>query len=57
MTSKELGILIISVIMHNIGMFIAEDGLNQIIYGISPDQKTDILDKYTWGKSGNNISI
>lgn len=50
MTSRELGILIISVIMHDIGMFIGEDGLHEILYGISSEQKTDILDKYIWKK-------
>lgn len=47
-TARELGILIISIIMHDIGMFITEDGLNQIIYGSFSKRKNSILDKFNW---------
>jgi hypothetical protein len=33
MTARDLGILVISVIMHDIGMFIDSAGLSKLLYG------------------------
>lgn len=48
MSARELGILIIAVILHDIGMFLKKEGVNKILYGNYSDKKTSILDKYTW---------
>lgn len=48
MTARDLGILIISVIMHDIGMFIDSEGLGKLLYGEHSERKTRRLDKRTW---------
>lgn len=53
LTERHLGILICSIIMHDIGMFIQEDGVFSIIYGEHKDKKTEHLDTYTWTELWN----
>lgn len=48
---RELGILLIAAITHDIGMFIKPDGLETLLFGEFSDTKTRILDKYTWGEA------
>lgn len=48
MTPRGLGILIIAVLMHDIGMFIEADGLKKILCSEWAERKTDLLDNYTW---------
>lgn len=48
MKPRELGILVIAVIMHDIGMFIETDGLQKILFGDRSTYKTEILDDFTW---------
>lgn len=48
MKPRELGILIIAVIMHDIGMFIEEDGMRKILYGNRSTYMTDFLDNSSW---------
>lgn len=52
-SSRELGILIIAAIMHDIGMFIDEEGLKNILCGTASESKTELLDKYTWKEEWN----
>lgn len=46
--SRDMFILIISAITHDIGMFITADGLEQLLFGKYKDRITNILDDYTW---------
>lgn len=48
LTGKDIGILISSVLLHDIGMFIQNEGLQKLIYGKYNGTKTDDLDKMTW---------
>lgn len=48
LSARELGILIIAVLIHDLGMFIKKDGLNLLLFGEKSDYKTELLDKYTW---------
>ena len=48
MTPRELGILIIAAMTHDIGMFIEEDGLKKILCGAESERKTELLDTHTW---------
>lgn len=48
MKVRGLGILVASVLMHDIGMFIKDDGLDKIIYGAFAERKTEFLDGNTW---------
>lgn len=48
MTSREAGCLIIAVIMHDIGMFIEEDGLKKLLWGDISERRTESLDNCTW---------
>lgn len=50
---RELGILIIAVIMHDIGMFIEEDGMKKILCGNRSTHKTEFLDDYSWKEEWN----
>ena len=53
MMPRELGILIIAAMMHDIGMFIETDGLKKILFGVAADRKTELFDKYTWKEEWN----
>lgn len=48
MTARELGILVIAVMLHDIGMFVDKDGMRKILYGGLSQKKTPLLDHYTW---------
>lgn len=48
MKPRELGILIIAVIMHDIGMFIEEDGLRKLLCGERSVHKIELLDEFSW---------
>lgn len=48
LSSKEIGVLIISVMLHDIGMFIQKDGLRELLYGSLKNTKIELLDSYTW---------
>ena len=48
MKTRGLGILVVSVLMHDIGMFIKDAGLDQIIYKEFSERKTELLDGSTW---------
>lgn len=54
MSCKEIGITIISICIHDIGMFITKDGLKKIIYGEFNNTKIDLLDNYTWKQTWEN---
>lgn len=54
LTSRDISLLIISVIMHDIGMFIERDGIFQLLYGHYSDKKIDDLDKETWNQEWNS---
>ena len=53
MKPRELGILMIAVIMHDIGMFIEVDGLQKILSGDRSAYKTELLDNFTWKEEWN----
>lgn len=48
MKARELGILIIAVMLHDMGMFIEKDGMYKILYGEFSEKKVPLLDDYTW---------
>ncbi len=53
LTSRDLSLLIISVIMHDIGMFIDRDGVYELLYGKYGKNRINDLDKQTWNELWN----
>lgn len=49
--AKEIAVTIISIMIHDIGMFIQKDGLRELIYGSFKDGKIEYLDQHTWGEA------
>ena len=54
LTPKEIAVTIISIMIHDIGMFIQKDGLRELIYGSLRDTKIEFLDSCTWGQAWQN---
>lgn len=54
LTPKEIAVTIISIMIHDIGMFIQKDGLRELIYGSLKDTKIELLDSCTWGQAWQN---
>ena len=48
LSPKEVGVLIISIMIHDIGMFIHKDGVIELIYGSLKKTKIEFLDTDTW---------
>lgn len=45
---RDLGIFILSVLLHDIGMFLEKEGLHQLISGRYKEEKIPDLDEYSW---------
>ncbi len=54
LSSKEIAVMIISIMIHDIGMFIQKDGLRELIYRSLKDRKIEYLDLHTWGETWQN---
>ena len=50
LTEKDICVLILSISLHDLGMFIKEDGLRELLFGDRKDNKIEHLDKKTWGE-------
>lgn len=48
MTAREMAVLVMAVLAHDLGMFIKKDGLEQLLFGSMCDYKTELLDTATW---------
>ncbi|MCH5158737.1 MAG: ATP-binding protein [Clostridiales bacterium] len=48
LTARDVSVLISSIVLHDIGMFITEDGLFKLIFNENANDKIDILDKNSW---------
>lgn len=51
---REMSSIIISIIIHDIGMFVQKDGLKELVFGKYKDFKIEHLDIQTWGELWQN---
>lgn len=50
MSGRDLAILVAAIMIHDIGMFITEDGLNELLTGKGSARSVENLDVSTWAK-------
>lgn len=50
LSSRDISILIAAILIHDIGMFISEDGLMCLLFGKKADNKIEYLDNATWSE-------
>jgi len=48
LTTRDISILIVSIYLHDLGMFLKKDGLREILFGSKKSNKTEYLDELTW---------
>ena len=48
LSSRDISVLISAILLHDIGMFITEDGLFKILFGEDSTSKIEYLDKDIW---------
>ena len=48
LSERDISVLILSICIHDLGMFIERDGLKAILFGDLKKNKTDYLDKSDW---------
>ena len=56
LSERDISVLVLSVCMHDLGMFIERDGLRDILFGVRKNNKMDNLDKNDWNDEWKEYS-
>lgn len=48
LSGREAAVLVAAILIHDIGMFLTEDGLNKLLDGGRAENRIDHLDRHTW---------
>ncbi len=56
MSARELAVLVIALLGHDLGMFIEKDGLHELLFEKYRDQKNTYGDDSTWGEEWEKYS-